>query len=284
MSDWKTLNGGIPQGTKLGVILFAVMANRLLRHWHLRTKFVDDTTAVEILPRNSISYINMVADDVHRFSTSHRMKLNPVKCKEMIINFMAYPNFSVRPICIGDSVVECVKSYKLLGVYIDNDLKWNSHIDYIVKKSSKKLYSLRLLKRSVVEPENILKVYLSTIRPVLEYAIPIWKSIPDYLSDRVESIQRRALRIIYPEAESYDQSLRVAKLETLASRRISLCTKYMNKIKTSESHPLHKLLPRKHNRDIGYHLRGKQDETYLFHNHTACRTNRSEDFLMFKYF
>jgi len=86
------------------------------------------------------------------------MKLNPAKCKEMIINFMAYPNFS-----IGDSVVECVKSYKLLGVYIDNNLKWNSHFDYIVKKSSKTLYSLRLLKRSVVEPENILKVYLSTI-------------------------------------------------------------------------------------------------------------------------
>ena len=69
----------------------------------------------------------------------------------MIINFMAYPNFSVRPICIGDSVVECVKSYKLLGVYIDNDLKWNSYIDYIVKKKTpKKLYSLGLLKRSVV--------------------------------------------------------------------------------------------------------------------------------------
>ena len=156
MSDWKTLNGGMPQGTKLGVILFAVMTNRLLRHWHLRTKFVDDTTAVEILPRNSISYINMVADDVHCFSTSNRMKLNPAKCKEMIINFMAYPKFSVRPICIGDSFVECVKSYKLLQVYMDNDLKWNSHIDYVVKKSSKKLYSLRLLKRSVVEPENIL--------------------------------------------------------------------------------------------------------------------------------
>ena len=52
------------------------------------------------------------------------------------------------------------------------------------------------------------------------------KSIPDYLSDRVESIQRRALRIIYPEAESYDQSLRVAKLETLVSRRISLYQVY----------------------------------------------------------
>ena len=51
----------------------------------------------------------------------------------------------------------------------------------------------------------------------------------------------------------------------------------MNNIKASESHSLHKLLPRKHNRDIGYHLRGKQDETYLFHNHTACRSNRSQD-------
>ena len=38
---------------------------------------------------------------------------NAVKCND---------TFSVRPICIGDSVVECVKSYKLLGVYIDNDL------------------------------------------------------------------------------------------------------------------------------------------------------------------
>ena len=83
------------------------------------------------------TYINMVADEMHRFSTSHRMKLNSAKCKKMIINFMAYPKFSVTPICIGDSVVECVKSYKLLQVYKDNDLKWNSHIDYVVKKNIK---------------------------------------------------------------------------------------------------------------------------------------------------
>ena len=44
LSDWKSPSGGIPQGTKLGVILFAVMTNNLLRDWHLRIKFVDDTT------------------------------------------------------------------------------------------------------------------------------------------------------------------------------------------------------------------------------------------------
>jgi len=51
LSDWKSPSGGIPQGTKLGEILFAVMTNNLLRDWHLRIKFVDDTTA-EKKPRH----------------------------------------------------------------------------------------------------------------------------------------------------------------------------------------------------------------------------------------
>ena len=56
LSNWKSPRGGIPQGTKLGVIyLFAAMTNTLLRELHLKFKFVDDTTALEILPRNDIS-------------------------------------------------------------------------------------------------------------------------------------------------------------------------------------------------------------------------------------
>ena len=43
LSDWKSPRGGIPQRTKLSVILFAVRTNNLLREWHLRIKFVDDT-------------------------------------------------------------------------------------------------------------------------------------------------------------------------------------------------------------------------------------------------
>ena len=53
LSSWKQVNGGVPQGTKLGLIPFAVMVNKLLMNWHMRTKYVDDTTAFEIIPRNS---------------------------------------------------------------------------------------------------------------------------------------------------------------------------------------------------------------------------------------
>ena len=107
-SEWRTVKGGIPQGTKLGVILFAVMTNGLIADWPLRIKFVDDTSALEILPRNSISLLNYVATDIHEFASSHNMKLNPGKCKEMFIIFMHDHNILVNPIIIGNKEIECV--------------------------------------------------------------------------------------------------------------------------------------------------------------------------------
>ena len=121
------------------------MTNNLLRDWHLRIKFVDDTTALEILPRNGISLLNVAVNDIYKFSIEHNMKLNPKKCKEMLINFMQNDNFTTRSIVLGNNTVERVTTYKLLGIIISNDLKWSKHIDYISKKASKRLYSLRMV-------------------------------------------------------------------------------------------------------------------------------------------
>jgi hypothetical protein len=49
----QNINGGIPQGTNLAPILFAVMVNDLISTWGPRIKYVDDLTAMEIVPRNS---------------------------------------------------------------------------------------------------------------------------------------------------------------------------------------------------------------------------------------
>ena len=127
LSDWLTLKGGVPQGTKLGVILFTVMTNKLLSDWWLHTKYVDDTSALEIIPRNSPSLLNVVASDIHNFAIAHNMRLNPTKCKEMHINFLCNSNCLINPIIIGGNVIECVNICKILGVITDNDLKWNCH-------------------------------------------------------------------------------------------------------------------------------------------------------------
>ena len=64
ISEWKTPKGGIPQGTRQGVILFTIMTNNLLRSLNLRMKFVDDTTALEIILRNSVCLLNFATNDI----------------------------------------------------------------------------------------------------------------------------------------------------------------------------------------------------------------------------
>ena len=113
------------------------MTNNILADWHPRVKFVDDTSAIEMLPKNSISLLNSAVSDLHNFSVDHNMRLNPIKCKKMLINFMLYPNFTLRPLVVDNNGIERVSTYKILRVFIYSDLKWNSNVDYIYKKACK---------------------------------------------------------------------------------------------------------------------------------------------------
>ena len=103
------------------------------------------------------------------------------------------------------------------------------------------------------------------------------------LSEAIERVQKRALNIIYPEAESYAHALQLGKLDRLDDRRVHLCYKYMAKMK-SPSHPLHHLLPSPLLDAPNYTLRQKTQKYYLFRNMQVCRTKRVEDFFTFKYF
>ena len=98
------------------------------------------------------------------------------------------------------------------------------------------LFGLRQLKQAEIN-QDLVMVYCTTIRPILEYASLAWSNIP--LSNQLEDVQRRALRIIYPESE-YIDSLRICGLTLLSNRRNILCQKYMNTVQ-QPCHPLNHL-------------------------------------------
>ena len=77
LSPWHHIRGGVSLGTKLGIALFAIMINSLLADWRLRTKYVDDTTVFEIIPRNSISLLDLAVRDIHDYCVNHSMKPIP---------------------------------------------------------------------------------------------------------------------------------------------------------------------------------------------------------------
>ena len=76
------------------------------------------------------------------------MELNPKKCKEMIITFLKYNHTCFSPIYVGGVPIELVSTFKLLGVQLTNDVTWNVHVDYIIKKANSRLYSLRKLRKA----------------------------------------------------------------------------------------------------------------------------------------
>ena len=113
---------------------------------------------------------------------------------------------------------------------ISSDLTWNAHVDYICTKASKRLYALKILKRSGAPANDLITVFCAFIRPVLEYASPVWHfSLPQFLADQIESIQKRVLKIAFPQS-SYAASLRNVGLLTLYQRRENECLSFYKNI------------------------------------------------------
>ena len=92
----------------------------------------------------------------------------------------------VPTILIEGEVVERVDHVKLLYVTLPNDLTWKRHVDNIVKKAGKIMCMLYQLKQAGVNQADLVTIYISVVRPVVEYACPVWHTnLPIYLSDNI---------------------------------------------------------------------------------------------------
>ena len=154
------------------------------------------------------------------------MELSHKKCKQMVISFLKYKGSDENQIFVAGNPVEIVSSFKLLGVWISNDLSWNIHVNMVLKKANSRLYALGLLKKAGLLPTDIAQIYVSFIRSRIEHASPVWSSLPKSLSDLLESVQKRALKIAYP-ALAYEKALETSKLYPLSICRDASCKKFV---------------------------------------------------------
>jgi hypothetical protein len=264
-SKWTTMNGGMPQGTWLGPYVFLILIDDL-RTIMPTVKFVDDVTVTEIINLHSSSQMQTAADQISEWSQRNLMNINVKKTKEMLLG----PILKNPPdqIVLNTVNIERVTSFKLLGITVMNNMSWENHVSAICAKSSKRLHFLTILKRSAVSPTDLLQFYKCVIRPVIEYACPVWQSsLTSDQSDRLESVQRRALKIIYNSSD-YELMCALHSVEPISVRLDSLARTFFIRVSRPDD-CLNRLLPAERSEDILNRLR--QPNRLPF---AICRTNR----------
>ena len=129
---------------------------------------------------------------------------------------------------IGSDKLEYVDQAKILGLWLQNDLKWQTQVDVMLKKANKRLFMLRALKRFGFDQDELTVVYKSYVRPVIEYADVVWHSgLTHKQAGDLERIQRRACRtILGSQFTTYTESIKQCNLERLSERRVDHCLKF----------------------------------------------------------
>jgi hypothetical protein len=252
LSEWLEVFAGMPQGSFLGPLTFIILID-CLQAVCLTHKFVDDTTITEILRRGSISQMQTFVDELVQQAAQNGMNVNGKKTKEMIIGSLIKD--PPPQLTLSGATVDRVATFKLLGVHVSNDLKWAQHVDAISAKVASRLYFLKQLKRTGAPLSDLLCFYTTVVRPVLEYACPVWhSSLTVAQSEMLESLQKRALRIIYC-SDNYTINMVLAGIDTLATRRELLTVKFFKRHVLDTTSALNYLLPPKRDPEILERLR-----------------------------
>ena len=102
---------------------------------------------------------------------------------------------------------------------ISKDLKW---VDQTVKVTNAAKAIIAQLRNSFTyfDAELVRLLYVSLIRPHLEYAVPVWNPYLRKDIEKIENVQHRATRLVPSiKKRSYEHRLKVLKLTTLETRR-----------------------------------------------------------------
>ena len=125
-------------------------------------KYVDDSTVLDVCNNSSVPMLQESADIITDWSRNNDMRINATKTKEIVICFCRNDNHvaSIPRIVIDNNDIARVTQAKvgLLGVTLSSDLTWNAHVDTIVSKARKRVFTIYQLKRAGIRQCDLLSV------------------------------------------------------------------------------------------------------------------------------
>ena len=212
-SSWQSVRRGVPQGCVLGPMFFNIFLNELfyvIKEVKLHA-YVDNEQSYD-------SYSDPIALDqrmqrevrkANTWYTENGMIVNPSKHHAMVLGFTDH-QFSF---ITKDSLDH-------LGMTIDSQLNFDKQVSLISKKVNNQL-NVMIRFRKVVNTSTTLKLYKAFVLPHFQYCSVVWHFCSSRNSEKLETLNKRALRVVFNDREStYSQLLDRAAATSLYNLRV----------------------------------------------------------------
>ena len=195
-SSWSELLQGVPQGSILGPLLFNIYLNDLFYFINDTDvcNYADDTSlyAVDFYLNNLVNRLEKETDVCAKWYYWNYMALNGGKC-HFLIGGAKDEIFTIQ---INGNTVTETEIERLLGIKIDNRLKFDSHVKMICKIAGQKINAL--CRQCKILPFNKRKLLVNSyFESIFEYGKLLWMFVSRKMNNKINQLHCRALRIVY---------------------------------------------------------------------------------------
>lgn len=197
-SNINQIKSGVPQGAILSPVLFNIFINDIFNlSLHGTLQLYADDAVLVCTGKDVIEVAQKIEDDLSKIDnwfTNNKLLINTEKTKYLLFTRKKITSTNTT-IKLKNETIEKVNNFNYLGLHIDSDLTWTTHIKKVKSSLQSTAFAFRRIRAYV--SENIMwLMYNAYVQPKLQYMNPLWNSASESRINEIKRVQNKIIKTI----------------------------------------------------------------------------------------